>query len=119
MIINVPNAGIKKYFNGKQPCSRCCSKCKVMEAMKSSDPVRTGLNAKVEVDEFFIGGQEEGKHRRGNKKKHLVAMAIQVYKFGIPARLCHSGGPARPVRRASLLRTGYSITRPYRATGIF
>ncbi len=52
-----------------------------MEAMESSG--KNLLKAKVEVDEFFIGGQEEGKRGRGNEKKRLVAMAIEVDKFGI------------------------------------
>jgi hypothetical protein len=130
--------GHRKYFSGKQPCSRCCSKCKyaesvtahglfhkmkfplrkafyivfmvvtgkkgissyelgrkldlrqktcwqfkrkVMEAMKSSGEHL--LDRHVEVDEFFVGGQEEGKKGRGREKKALVVMAIEVNKFGI------------------------------------
>lgn len=130
--------GNQKYFSGKQPQSRCCTKChysesvtahtmfhklkfplrkafyitflvvtgkkgistyelerklslrqktcwlfkrKVMEAMKSSQ--EHPLEGKVEVDEFFIGGPEEGKQGRGNEKKRQVVLAIQVDDFGI------------------------------------
>lgn len=130
--------GNQKYFSGKQPQSRCCTKChydesvtahtmfhklkfplrkafyiaflvvtgkkgistyelerklslrqktcwlfkrKVMEAMKSSHEHL--LEGKVEVDEFFIGGPEEGKQGRGNEKKRQVVLAIQVDGFGI------------------------------------
>jgi hypothetical protein len=41
------------------------------------------LNGTVEVDEFFVGGPETGKTGRGNEKKKLVVMAIQVDAFGI------------------------------------
>lgn len=130
--------GHKIYFAGKQPFSRCCSKCKyvesttahglfhkvkfslrkafyivfmvvtnkkgissyelsrklslrqktcwlfkrkVMKAMQSSG--KHPLQNSVEVDEFFVGGQEEGKKGRGNEKKQLVVIAIEVSKFGI------------------------------------
>lgn len=56
-------------------------KRKVMEVMKSSG--RHLLDGHVEVDEFFVGGQEEGRKGRGNKKKRLVALAIKVDKNGI------------------------------------
>ena len=127
-----------KYYNGKLPSSRTCSKCKysesatahslfhkmkfsirkafyivflvvsgkkgistydlsrkldlrqktcwlfkrkVMEAMKSSG--KHLLKGDVEVDEFFVGGQEEGKKGRGNDKKRLVVIAIKVQNKGI------------------------------------
>lgn len=130
--------GHQKYFQGRQPCSRCCSRCKysesvtahglfhkikfplrkafyivfivvtskkgvsshelsrklelrqktcwlfkrkVMEAMKSSG--KQLMSRKVEVDEFFVGGQEEGKKGRGNEKKKLVVLAIEVDGYGI------------------------------------
>lgn len=130
--------GHRKYFDGKQPCSRTCSKCKysesvtahslfhklkfplrkafyivflvvsgkkgisshelsrklelrqktcwlfkrkVMEAMKSSG--KHPLKDVVEVDEFFVGGQEEGRKGRGNQKKRLVVLAIKVGRGGI------------------------------------
>ena len=41
------------------------------------------LNGTIEVDEFFIGGPEEGKIGRGNKDKKQVVMAIQTDSFGI------------------------------------
>jgi len=54
---------------------------KVREAMRSSD--KNQLNGTIEVDEFFVGGYEEGKTGRGNEKKKQVVMAIQVDGFGI------------------------------------
>jgi transposase-like protein len=41
------------------------------------------LTGQVEVDEFFVGGPEEGNTGRGNEKKPLVAIAIQTDNFGI------------------------------------
>lgn len=130
--------GYQKYFAGKQPSSRTCSKCKysesvtahtlfhklkfplrkafyiaflvvsgkkgisshelsrkldlrqktcwlfkrkVMEGMKSSG--NNILEGHVEVDEFFVGGQEKGKKGRGNDKKKLVVLAIKVDQRGI------------------------------------
>jgi hypothetical protein len=54
---------------------------KVQEAMRSSG--NNLLNGTVEVDEFFVGGPETGKTGRGNEKKKLVVMALQVDTFGI------------------------------------
>lgn len=56
-------------------------KRKVMEAMKSSG--KFPLEGTVEVDEFFVGGPEEGSQgRRGGKKRQAV-LAIQVEKQSI------------------------------------
>ena len=54
---------------------------KVIEAMKSSgnDP----LNGTIEVDEFYVGGPEDGNTGRGNESKQQVVMAIQTDRFGI------------------------------------
>jgi hypothetical protein len=130
--------GHRKYFAGKQPHGRCCSKChydesatahtlfhklkfplrkafyivflvvtgkkgisthelsrklslrqktcwlfkhKVMEAMKSAG--KSLLDGEVEVDEFFVGGPEEGKRGRSQGKKRQVVLAIKVDPFGI------------------------------------
>lgn len=54
---------------------------KVQEAMRSSG--KNLLDGTIEVDEFFVGGPEEGKTGRGNEKKKQVIMAIQVDAFGI------------------------------------
>jgi len=54
---------------------------KVQEGMRSSG--NNPLNGIVEVDEFFVGGPETGKTGRGNEKKKLVVMALQVDAFGI------------------------------------
>lgn len=35
------------------------------------------------MDEFYIGGPEEGKTGRGNSKKSQVVLAIEIDKFGI------------------------------------
>ena len=54
---------------------------KVLEAMKSNG--NNPLDGTIEVDEFFVGGPEEGKTGRGNEKKQQVVMAIQTNGFGI------------------------------------
>jgi transposase-like protein len=54
---------------------------KVMKAMASSG--NYPLTGKVDVDEFFVGGQEEGKRGRGKEKKKLVVMAIEKRNRGI------------------------------------
>ena len=56
-------------------------KQKVLEAMKSSG--NNPLKGNIEVDEFYVGGPEEGNIGRGNKTKQQVVMAIQVDGFGI------------------------------------
>ena len=56
-------------------------KMKVMQGMKSSD--RFLLEGDVEVDEFVIGGQEEGVRGRKNGKKKLVVVAIERKGKGI------------------------------------
>ena len=56
-------------------------KRKVMEAMKSSE--QHPLTGNVEMDEFYVGGPEQGNRGRGNEKKKEVVMALQVDKFGI------------------------------------
>lgn len=55
-------------------------KRKVMEAMKSSD--KHVLDGEVEVDEFVLGGQEEGVKGRKNGTKKLVVVAIERKKKG-------------------------------------
>jgi transposase-like protein len=56
-------------------------KRKVMKAMASSG--NHLLTGKVDVDEFFVGGQEEGKKGRGKDKKKLVVIAIEKRNKGI------------------------------------
>lgn len=56
-------------------------KRKVMEVMKSSK--KHPLSGLVEVDEFFVGGPEEGKKGRSKGKKRQVILALEVSKKGI------------------------------------
>jgi transposase-like protein len=56
-------------------------KRKVMQAMKSSGHIK--LQGKVDVDEFFVGGYEEGKTGRSKGKKKQVVMGIQMKNKGI------------------------------------
>lgn len=56
-------------------------KQKVMQAMKSS--CRHPLQGQVEVDEFVIGGQDEGVKGRKNKNKKLVIIAIEKAEKGV------------------------------------
>jgi len=61
-------------------------KRKVMTAMKSSGFIK--LEGTVDVDEFFVGGYEEGKVGRSKGKKRQVVMGIQMQKKGIVR--CHA-----------------------------
>jgi transposase-like protein len=56
-------------------------KRKVMQAMKSSGHIK--LQGKVDVDEFFVGGYEEGKIGRSKGKKKQVVMGIEMKNKGI------------------------------------
>jgi len=56
-------------------------KRKVMKAMESSGNYL--LTGNVDVDEFFVGGQEDGKKGRGKKTKKLVVLAIEKNGKGI------------------------------------
>lgn len=54
---------------------------KVLSAMKSEG--QHLLEGHIEVDEFFVGGPEEGKRGRGNTVKKQVVIAIQTQGIGI------------------------------------
>lgn len=54
---------------------------KVLAAMKSEG--KKPLDGTIEVDEFFVGGPEQGKTGRGNEDKKQVVMTIQTDGFGI------------------------------------
>ena len=56
-------------------------KRKVMKAMESSGKYL--LEGNVDVDEFFVGGQEAGKKGRGKERKRLVVIAIEKQSKGI------------------------------------
>jgi hypothetical protein len=56
-------------------------KRKVMKAMKSSG--NHPITGRAEVDETVVGGQESGTRGRQNKKKKLVAVAIEKKGNGI------------------------------------
>lgn len=56
-------------------------KWKVQQAMQSSG--RYPLTGVVHVDEFYVGGEEEGgKRGRGKGKKRLVIVALEIAKGG-------------------------------------
>lgn len=61
-------------------------KRKVMQAMQSSGYIK--LQGKVDVDEFFVGGFEEGKVGRSKGRKEQVVMGIELKKKGIVR--CHA-----------------------------
>ncbi len=73
-------------------------KRKIMHAMQSSGHIK--LQGKVEVDEFFVGGFEEGKVGRSKGKKKQVVMGIEMKKKGIFR--CHalqiSGGGSKQLK---------------------
>ena len=51
-------------------------KWKIQQAMQSS--CNYPLNGTVHVDEFYIGGEEEGKRGRSKGKKKLVIVALEI-----------------------------------------
>lgn len=55
-------------------------KWKIQQAMQSSG--NYPLTGKVHVDEFFVGGAEEGVFGRGSKNKRLVAVALEIVHEG-------------------------------------
>jgi transposase-like protein len=61
-------------------------KRKIMKAMQSSGHIK--LRGKVDVDEFFVGGFEEGKVGRSKGKKKQVVMGIEMKNKGIVR--CHA-----------------------------
>ena len=61
-------------------------KRKVMQAMQSSGHIK--LQGRVDVDEFFVGGFEEGKVGRSKGKKRQVVMGIEMKNKGIYR--CHA-----------------------------
>jgi hypothetical protein len=56
-------------------------KRKIQQAMKSSE--KQPLAGRVDVDEFVIGGHEEGKPGRSDGKKKKVIIAVEQVKDGI------------------------------------
>lgn len=55
-------------------------KWKIQQAMQSSG--NHPLTGKVHVDEFFVGGAEEGVFGRGSKNKRLVVVALEIVHDG-------------------------------------
>lgn len=74
-------------------------KQKVMKAMESSG--RYPLTGMVEADEFVVGQQEEGTTGRENKKKKLVAIAIERHGKSGASRMY-----ARHIDNASFQQLG-------------
>ena len=56
-------------------------KWKIQQAMQSSK--QNNLTGEVQVDEFFIGGQEEQKRGRSKGKKRLVVVALEKVNGGV------------------------------------
>jgi ISXO2-like transposase domain len=56
-------------------------KWKIQQAMQSSKQYK--LTGEVHVDEFFIGGPEEGSRGRSKGKKRLVILALEKVKGGV------------------------------------
>ncbi len=55
-------------------------KWKIQQTMQSSG--NYPLTGKVHVDEFFVGGAEEGVFGRGSKNKRLVVVALEIVHEG-------------------------------------
>ena len=61
-------------------------KRKVMQAIQSSGHIK--LQGKVDVDEFFVGGYEQGKISHSKGKQQQVVMGVEMKKKGIVC--CHA-----------------------------
>ena len=51
-------------------------KRKIQNVMKSSG--KYPINGTIQVDEFYVGGEEEGVIGRGKGKKRLVVIALEM-----------------------------------------
>ena len=56
-------------------------KWKIQQAMQSSK--QHLINGLVHVDEFYIGGKEEGKRGRHKGEKKLVIVALEIVENGV------------------------------------
>lgn len=56
-------------------------KWKIQQAMQSY--CNYPLNGTIHVDEFYIGGEEEGKRGRSKGKKKLVVVALEIVEGGV------------------------------------
>lgn len=84
-LVGTSTKGVSSYELGRKLALRQGTcwlfKRKVMAAMASEG--KHQLQHNVEVDEFFVGGQEEGKPGRSKGKKKLVVIAIEKKGKGI------------------------------------
>lgn len=69
-----PTCELGKEFDCQQK-SAWLFKAKLQEAMKSSE--QYDLQGKVEIDEFMVGGFEQGAPGRTHGKKSLVVLAVE------------------------------------------
>jgi|SRR5665811_1833862 len=56
-------------------------KLKIQQAMASS--LKYPLNGTVHVDEFMVGGPEDGKRGRSKGDKKLIVLAVEILKDGV------------------------------------
>lgn len=56
-------------------------KWKIQQAIRSSG--NYPLEGEVHVDEFYVGGEEEGTRGRGGKSKRLVVVALEIVPDGV------------------------------------
>ena len=73
-------------------------KWKIQQAMQSSK--LHPINGIVHVDEFYIGGEEEGKRGRSKGEKKLVVVALELVEGGVGRAYaqCISSGSASSLR---------------------
>ena len=84
-LVSTSKKGISSYELARRLSLRQATfyffKRKVMSAMNIKEPNQ--LEGKVDVDEFFIGGPNQGKRGRSKGKKKEVVMGVQMKNKGI------------------------------------
>lgn len=93
-------------------------KWKVQQAMQSSK--QHLINGLVHVDEFYIGGEEEGKRGRSKGEKKLVIVALEIVESGVGRAYAQciddaSSASFRPFFKSYISKDAKIITDEWRA----
>lgn len=78
-------------------------KLKIQQAMKSS--LKNPLRGLIHVDEFIVGGPEEGKRGRSKGLKKLVVLAVEILESGVGRAY------AETIEHASAKELGLFLTK--------
>jgi len=69
-----------------------------------SSSLKHGIDGTVHVDEFMIGGPEEGKRRRSKADKKLIVLAVEILENGV-GRACICKGTGCFFKKICLKRS--------------